>query len=71
MDRCRRLKLEDMELGPKRALVVKKAIALQSKVSSSSALAAKTSLKRKNQADMGRTEKKTVNQPVILDSTGS
>nr|POE69190.1 hypothetical protein CFP56_59037 [Quercus suber] len=31
MDRCRRLKLEDMELGPKRALVVKKAIALQSK----------------------------------------
>ena len=60
-----------MELGLKRAFVVKKAAVLQSKASSSFAPATKTSLKRKNQANRGRTVKKTVNQPVILDPTGS
>ena len=60
-----------MELRLKRAFAVKKAAILQSKVGSSSAPAAKTSLKRKNQADRGRTAKKTVNQPVVSDSTSS
>ena len=55
----------------KRALAVKKAAAFQSKVGSSSAPAAKMSLKRKNQADRGRMAKKTVNQLVISDPTCS
>ena len=61
----------DMELGLKRALGVKKAATLQSKACNSSTPAAKTSLKRKNQADRGHTTKKTVNQLIISDPTGS
>jgi len=60
-----------MELGLKRAFVVKKAAVLKSKASSSFASAAKMSLKRKNQANRGCTAKKTVNQPVVSDPTGS
>ena len=60
-----------MELGLKRALGVKKAATLQSKACNSSTPAAKTSLKRKSQADRGHTTKKTVNQPIISDPTGS
>ena len=61
----------EIELGLKRALAVKKATNLQKKAGSLFAPTAKTSHKRKNQADGGRLAKKIISQPIALDLTGS
>lgn len=60
-----------MELGTKRALVVKKVAALQLKASSLSAFTAKTNQKRKNQHDGERPLKKIGSHLVASDSVGS
>ena len=60
-----------MDLWTKKALEVKKAVALQIKAGGSLAYTAKTDQKRKNQSDGDRQLKKGVNQPVNLGLSGS
>ena len=60
-----------MELGLKRALVVKKAVTLQLKAGNMSTPTARTNQKRKNQGNEERPTKKIISQPVALDLTNS
>ena len=60
-----------MELGLKRALVVKKAVTLQLKAGNMSTPTARMNQKRKNQGNEERPMKKIISQPVALDLTNS
>ena len=60
-----------MDPGTKRALKIKKVVALSIKVGGSLASSTKTSQKRKNQSDEDRPLKKGANQPINLGQSGS
>lgn len=60
-----------MDLGTKKALEVKKVVALHIKAGGSLAYTTKTGQKRKNQSDGDRQLKKGVNQPVNLGPSRS